>query len=419
MAAGGRRGLANAAGIGMVTAWRVRVGSRAAVDGAKQRAARVAAAAQALTASDLSGDLNRLVAAAVKGAPTVYDKAMDANYLDPALRSGLGGSYHRLFDGGHTIAGAFRATKGVSPDDAVVKEALGTIKALLRDASTPRGLPLANWDKPTFDSVAAALESKFNIPKAWFYELNTYDAADLLGGAIGVVAVIYRWNDDDTEEFARLASAIGTSAAASVNPLLMVVSVVAMARAYNKASSAEEFAELIDGGFKGAATSGASMAAIAVAGSAGASAGLALVVGVTAGVLAYKVSDKVSLMAIARFVKDQASVLWHGAVSEKSGSAHELGDGGPAGLLGGADGVVGIGGAAGVAAGHGDADGGRFEQFEIVHAVADGGEVDVAPPPAAEGLDAGHLGDPGGRDGEPASSVERVRFVDPGDTQKL
>ena len=266
-------------------------------------------AAQALVASDLSGDLNKLVAAAVKGAPTVYDKAMDANYLDPALHSGLGGSYHRVFDGGHTIAGAARAARGVSADDTVVQEALGTIKALLRDASTPRGLPLATWDKPTFDSVAGALESKFGIPKSWFYELNTYDAADLLGASIGVVSVIYRWNRADTEEFARLASVIGISAAVSTNPLLMVVSVVAMARAYNKAGSAEEFAVLIDGGFKGAATSGASLAAVAVAGSAGASAGLALMVGVTTGILAYKVSDKVSLVAVVRFTKDQATVI--------------------------------------------------------------------------------------------------------------
>ena len=308
-AMGGRWALVNVAGVGMVTAWRVRVGGRAALDSTRERAGQVLTAAQALVASDLSGVLNKLVAAAVKGAPTVYDKAMDANYLDPALRSGLGGSYHRVFDGGHTIAGAVRATRGVSSDDSVVQEALGTVKALLRDASTPRGLPLATWDKPTFDSVAGALESNFGIPKAWFYELNTYDSADLLGAAIGVVSVIYRWNRADTEEFARLASVIGMSAAVSTNPLLMVVSVVAMARAYSKASSAEEFAELVDGSFKGAATSGASLAAVAVAGSAGASAGLALVVGVTAGILAYKVSDKVNLVSVVRFTKDQATAI--------------------------------------------------------------------------------------------------------------
>ena len=285
--------------------WRVKKAKGAI----RRGSSRVLSAAQALVASDVAGDLNRLVAAGVKGVPTVYDKAMDANYLDPALRSGLGGSYHRIFDGGHTIAGAFKAARGISSDDTVVQEALGTIKALLRDASTPRGLPLATWDKSTFDSVTAALESKFGIPKDWFYELSSYDAADLLGAAIGVVSVIYRWNSADTEEFARLASVIGTSAAVSTNPLLMVVSVVAMARAYNKASSADEFAELIDGSFKGAATSGASLAAVAVAGSAGAPAGAALVVGVTVGVLAYKVSDKVSLVAVARFAKSQAAAI--------------------------------------------------------------------------------------------------------------
>lgn len=70
---------------------------------------------------------------------------------------------------------------------------------------------------------------------------------------------------------------------------------------------------MIDGGFKGTATSGASLAAIAVAGSAGASAGVALLVGVTAGVLAHKVSDKVSLVAVARFAKDQATVIFANA----------------------------------------------------------------------------------------------------------
>lgn len=312
--AGTQRGVAKAAGISLVAVWRVRTQSRAAVDKTRASAAQVMSAAQALVSSDLSTDINQLVAASVKGAPTVYDKAMDAAYLDPALRAGLGGSYHRLFDGGHTIAGAVRAAQGVSSDDTVVQEALGTIKALLRDASTPRGLPLATWDKSTYDSVAASLESNFNIPKEWFYELNTYDSADLLGGVIGVVSVIYRWNSADTEEFGRLACSIGMSAAVSANPLLMVVAIVAMARAFNKADSAEEFAELIDGSFKGALTSGASVAAIAVAGSAGAGAGLVLVVGVTAGVLAYKVSEKVSLVAVVRFAKDQATVILENVV---------------------------------------------------------------------------------------------------------
>ena len=144
----------------------LKAGGRAALDATAERTAQVMAAAQALLASDLSSDLNNLVAAAVKGSATIYDKAMDANYLDPLLRPGLGGSYHRLFDGGHTIAGAVRAARDASSDDTVIEEARGTVQALLRDAATPRGLPVATWDKGTFDAVADSRESTFAIPKS-------------------------------------------------------------------------------------------------------------------------------------------------------------------------------------------------------------------------------------------------------------
>ena len=170
---------------------KLKAGGRTALDATAERTAQVMAAAQALLASDLSADLNNLVAAAVKGSATIYDKAMDANYLDPLLRPDLGGSYHRLFDGGHTIAGAVRTARDASPDDTIIAEALGTVQALLRDAATPRGLPLATWDKSTFDTMADSLESTFAIPKSWFYDLNTYDAADLLGASVGVVAVAW------------------------------------------------------------------------------------------------------------------------------------------------------------------------------------------------------------------------------------
>ena len=180
-----KRKLAEAAEVGRDAAVTksLKAGGRTALDATAERTAHVMAAAQALLASDLSSDLNNPVAAAVKGSATIYDKAMDANYLDPLLRPDLGGSHHRLFDGGHTIAGAVRAARDASPDHTIIEEALGTVQALLRDAATPRGLPLATWDKSTFDAVAGSLESTFAIPKSWFYDLNTYDAADLLGAS--------------------------------------------------------------------------------------------------------------------------------------------------------------------------------------------------------------------------------------------
>ena len=261
--------------------------------------------AQALLASDLSTTVNEIVAAAVKGAPTIFDKAMDTAFIE----TGVGGSYHRLFDGGHTIFGAFKASHNASPDDTLIQEALGAIQGLLRDVSTPRGLPLATWDKETFDAVAASLDSSFGIPKKWFYDLNTYDAGDLLGGTVGVVSVIFGWNRADTETFARLAAGIGMSAAVSVNPLLMSVSVVALARAFHKANSSNEYTELAEGGLKGALTTGSSLGAVALVGVAGGPAGVAMLVGITAGVLAHAATKDVQLDAVCSFVKDEARTV--------------------------------------------------------------------------------------------------------------
>ena len=226
---------------------RARTGSRQALNSASRHADEFLAATQGLLASALSADLNGVLASMVAGPATIYDKAMDAVYNATAI----GGANHRLFDGGHTILGAFRAVRDASPDDTVIEEAMGFLQGLFRDMTTPKGLPLATWDKATYDKVSEFLASELGIPKDWFYDLNTYDAAQLLGGVIGVVATALCWNRADTESFARLVGGMGVSALARTNPLLLLVTVVALARAFHKAHHAGEYAELVDGQLKG------------------------------------------------------------------------------------------------------------------------------------------------------------------------
>ena len=187
-------------------AGRVRTGSRQALNSAGRHADQFLATAQGLLASALSADLNGMLASMVAGHATIYDKAMDAVYL--ATR--IGGGNHRLFDGGHTILGAFRAVRDALPDDTIVEEAMGLLQGLFRDMTTAKGLPLANWDKATYDKVSEYLASELAIPKKWFYDLNSYDAAQLLGGVIGVVATALCWNRADTESFARLVGGMGS-----------------------------------------------------------------------------------------------------------------------------------------------------------------------------------------------------------------
>ena len=290
-----------AADVTAATVQRVRVGSRSALDATASVAGQLMAATQALLASNLSVDLNNLLEGMVKGSATIYDKAMDANYLDPLLRHDLGGSYHRLFDGGHTISGAIGAARAASPDDNIIQEALGTIQGLLRDGTTIRGLPLANWDKSTFDSVAGALESTFHIPKGWFYDLNTYDAAELLGSAVGAIAVVFSWNRADTATFAKLVGGVGLFAAIRANPLLLVVTVVALARAFQKARQTGEYAEFADGLLKGGIGAGTTLTAFGIVGVAGGPAGAALLVGLTASILVNAATKRVSVVEISQF----------------------------------------------------------------------------------------------------------------------
>ena len=123
------------------------------------------ALSQGLLATHLSKSLNELLQKMVDGRPNRFDKAMDAKYINPATKPEMAGNYHRLFDGGHTIKGAFDASCNASQEDNIFQEALGTIQGLFRDGTTERGLPLATWDKDTFDSVAESLDSTFHIPK--------------------------------------------------------------------------------------------------------------------------------------------------------------------------------------------------------------------------------------------------------------
>ena len=277
------------------------VASRATVsaDAVRRGTAVTVNAIQGLTASGLSELINSLVQESVKGVATVYDRAMDAKYLDPLLRPDMGGNYHRLFDGGHTIYGAVQAARAAAPDDTLIEQARGVVQALLRDASTTRGLPLATWDKATFEMVASRLEATAGIPKSWLYDISTYDVADVLGGSVGVVSVVLSWNKADTAEFASIAAGMGISAAAGANPILSMVAVVAAARAFHKARIGEECRELADGSFRGAATSAAAMSAVGLVSVAGGPAIGGLLAGVTAGVLAHKATQRVSVTDVA------------------------------------------------------------------------------------------------------------------------
>ena len=250
-----------------------------------------------LASSEGSALVNAWLQEMVSGRPTIYDKAMDAAYN----ATHIGGGDHRLFDGGHSLAGTFQAVKEASPDDSIFEEAAGLLQALARDATTPRGLPLVTWEQETFSELTDSL-GRVGIPREWVIDMVSYDAAEVIGASVGVLALALNWNSDDVELFAQVVGGMGLSAVVGANPLLLVVTVVALAKAYHTARKTDDWKEFADGLARGGICTGA---VILVTSMLGGPAVVVLLTGICVGVVAQRASQDVSVVEIGQWVAVQ------------------------------------------------------------------------------------------------------------------
>ena len=105
-----------------------------------------------------------------------------------------------------------------------------------------------------------------------------------------------------------LAGSMGLSSALEANPALLVVTVVALARAFQKARQTGDYAALVDGQVKGAIGTGNAPAAVSLVGVAGGPADVALLAGLTAGILANKATKKVSIVQLSEAIAANAQM---------------------------------------------------------------------------------------------------------------
>ena len=99
---------------------------------------------------------------------------------------------------------------------------------------------------------------------------------------------------------------MGLDVALGANPLLLILTVVAFARAFHKARQSGEYKELADGTFRGGLGTGATIGAIAVVGG---PAVIALLVGIVTGIVVNKLSKKVSVVEISEYAAKQLPLV--------------------------------------------------------------------------------------------------------------
>lgn len=209
-----------------------------------------------LGSRDFSFQLDRWMRDSFASGPaSLYDRAMDAVHI----REHLGG-YHRLFDGGHDLAGAWNACRAAGRDS-LAADCSGYLQALLKDLVTPMGLPVATLDKCQFDALATALSAHLGISRAWLADAVSVTGTELLGSVSATLALALNWKDVDCQRFAELVGSLGISALASGNPILAVLVMASLARTYQMATGRDNarsmLSSLATGGFGSAVTIGA------------------------------------------------------------------------------------------------------------------------------------------------------------------
>ncbi|MCY4262559.1 MAG: hypothetical protein OXC97_04495 [Candidatus Dadabacteria bacterium] len=170
--------------------------------------------------------LGRITASAA----TDFDKAMDSLYL----KTHIGGGNHRMFDGGHTLGGAW---KNIDKMCEVAKcspggQVSGYLNALWKDMTTPKGLPFVTLEKQTYDSAANWMSRTIpGVDKQWVYDAFSYDVFEILSAGISAAAVIYYLDKDQVEELSELLGSMGIVSIVSANPILAMVLISAVAYA--------------------------------------------------------------------------------------------------------------------------------------------------------------------------------------------
>ena len=255
-------------------------------------------------ATDYSRKFENWFGELTESSATVYDKAVDHVYNT----THEGGWMHRIFDGSHDPVSMWNIVKDTKIDDTRKEELIAFLETFIKDLNTYAGLPFVSISKNSFDKVASGLSDTFNIPKTWFADIQTFNGAELIGSSVGVLALVFNWNNEDKERFGDLMSSMTIAGAFAGNPLLLIISAIYMGRHYNKQKKKKILSkETLLGIKKGTLTS---IVFITTSTMIGGAAWIGLLLGLILAVLARKHHNKITIENIYNWFKSQISKIF-------------------------------------------------------------------------------------------------------------
>ena len=144
--------------------------------------------------------------------------------------------------------------KNTFPNDSRLEELQAYFLSMMKDLQTPAGLPFLTVSKEGYDKTSSYLKNQFGIPANWYYDIQTVNLAEIFGTTLGALAVFFQWNKKDKEIFGEIASSLFISGMLGGNPLVIILSLVTLGRAYSLNKRKEGYNYLSTGLKKGGLT---------------------------------------------------------------------------------------------------------------------------------------------------------------------
>ena len=279
----------------------------------------VANVGNALLATDVAVRMDQWTRSVfASGKASAYDKALDLAYNTLEQHGGD----HRIFDGSHDIVGAWKATAEAMPDEPWLQRAEGYVSALWKDVATPSGLPVVTWNRESFDAVAGFLNETLGISRTWVKDMVTFTATEFVGAVLGALALVLSWNKADVRRFSEIVASLGLAALVGANPLMVMVTIIGLAKCFHEARHGAGFKRIASGGGRGMVETTALLGASRLM---PAPAWVALMLGVVSYLVAAKLYDKAEPKAeeVARIVRDWfGSQEWTNSCSDLARSTY-------------------------------------------------------------------------------------------------